>query len=385
MAVASQSPKKRFFSTTGIKRDHSRFKKIVKGKIRKNLKKYISQGEMIVKREDGKLSIPVPQIDLPRFVHGSSKGEGVSQGEGKPGDPVDASKGGGKPKPGQGKAGKDAGEHSIEVGVELEELAQMLGEELELPRIEPKGQKSLASENARYKGIRQVGPDSLRHFKRSFKEALKRQLASGLYDPKRPVIIPIKEDMKYRSAEAVVSPQNNAAILYIMDVSGSMGEEQKQIVRTEAFWIDTWLRSQYRDIERRYIIHDASAREVKEDIFYKTRESGGTLISSAYELALKMIEKNFPPSNWNLYVFHFSDGDNWSSEDTTHCMKLLKGRMLPMLNQFSYGQVESRYGSGQFYKDLVAEFPDEDRLVACRIEDREGILDSIKTFLGKGR
>jgi uncharacterized sporulation protein YeaH/YhbH (DUF444 family) len=67
-----------------------------------------------------------------------------------------------------------------------------------------------------------------------------------------------------------------------MDVSGSMTDEQKEIVRTEAFWIDTWLSSQYDGIETRYIIHDAVAKEVDEQTFYHTRESGGTRISSAY-------------------------------------------------------------------------------------------------------
>ena len=72
-------------------------------------------------------------------------------------------------------------------------------------------------------------------------------------------------------------------MIYLMDVSGSMTDEQKEIVRTEAFWIDTWLSSQYDGIETRYIIHDAVAKEVDEHTFYHTRESGGTRISSAYK------------------------------------------------------------------------------------------------------
>ena len=70
-----------------------------------------------------------------------------------------------------------------------------------------------------------------------------------------------------------------------------MGDEQKEIVRTESFWIDTWLRSQYNEIDIRYIIHDATAREVDQETFYHTRESGGTLISSAYGSATKFWKK----------------------------------------------------------------------------------------------
>ena len=74
-----------------------------------------------------------------------------------------------------------------------------------------------------------------------------------------------------------------------------MGDEQKEIVRIESFWIDAWLRSQYKGLESRYIIHDAVAKEVDRDTFFRTRESGGTMISSAYKLCAKMIEDDFPP------------------------------------------------------------------------------------------
>jgi uncharacterized sporulation protein YeaH/YhbH (DUF444 family) len=99
----------------------------------------------------------------------------------------------------------------------------------------------------------------------------------------------------------------------MMDVSGSMGDEQKEIVRAESFWIDTWLRTQYKGIEVRYIIHDAVAREVDRDTFFHTRESGGTMISSAYKLCRDLIKSDYPPSAWNIYPFHFTDGDNWSA------------------------------------------------------------------------
>ena len=82
-----------------------------------------------------------------------------------------------------------------------------------------------------------------------------------------------------------------------MDVSGSMGEEQKEIVRIESFWINAWLKSQYEGIETRYIIHDASAKEVDEHTFFHTRESGGTMISSAYKLATQMMKQITPQAN----------------------------------------------------------------------------------------
>jgi hypothetical protein len=127
------------------------------------------------------------------------------------------------------------------------------------------------------------------------------------------------------------------------------------------------------------------AREVDAHTFYHLRESGGTKISSAYDLCRKLIEEEYPPEEWNLYPFHFSDGDNWGGGDTDLCVNLLKEQLLPAVNQFSYGQVESPYGSGQFIKDLGEHFDDVEHLVVSKIDGREGIIDSIKTFLGKGR
>ena len=93
-----------------------------------------------------------------------------------------------------------------------------------------------------------------------------------------------------------------------------MTDEQKEIVRIEAFWIDTWIKRTTRASRPVYIIHDAVAQEVDEHTFYHTRESGGTKISSAYELANKIIDARYPPTEWNVYAFHFSDGDNWGDD-----------------------------------------------------------------------
>lgn len=363
-----------------INRDHSRFREIVRGRIKKGLERYITQGEMIGRRGADSVSIPLPQINLPRFRFGVNEQGGVGQGEGENGQPVPAEEGSGA-----GQAGSDPGQHELEVEVTLEELAQILGEELELPRIETKGKKQLRTAADRYSGISNVGPEGLRHFKRTYRKALKRQLSMGTYDPKNPVVIPCREDKLYKSWTRKETPEANAVVIYMMDVSGSMGSEQKEVVRIEAFWIDTWLRSQYRSLEVRYIVHDAAAKEVDQDTFYHLRESGGTKISSAYELCSELIDGQFPPTEWNIYPFHFSDGDNWSGKDTERCVELLRDRVVPRVNQFCYGQVKSAYGTGQFKGDLDQALGAEERVVTSDIPNRDAILESIRTFLGKGR
>jgi len=123
-----------------IERDQSRFKQIVRGKIRQNLRKYVSQGEMIGRKGRDLVSIPVPQLDVPHFKFGKNGSGGAGQGEGEVGQPL------GRPgddgEGGQGQAGSDPGAHILEVEVSLEELAAILGDELELPRIQPKAAKT---------------------------------------------------------------------------------------------------------------------------------------------------------------------------------------------------------------------------------------------------
>ncbi|MEE9218649.1 MAG: DUF444 family protein [Acidobacteriota bacterium] len=364
-----------------IEQDHNRFRQIVRGRIKRDLKKYITHGELIGRKGKNLVSIPLPQIDIPHFTFAPHQHTGVGQGDGEVGTVLGA----GEPEDGSGKAGDRPGAHILEVDITLEELAQILGEELELPDIENKGRKNIISQRDRYTGIARSGPESLRHFRRTYRQALKRQIASRLYDPRNPVIIPIREDRRYRSWKTSKLPQSNAAIIYMMDVSGSMGDEQKEIVRIESFWIDTWLRSQYEGIDVRYIVHDAEAREVDQHTFFHTRESGGTVISSAYKLAEQLVHNHYPPSEWNLYLFHFSDGDNWSQGDTEECVRILRERLLPPVNLFCYGQVESPYGTGQFLVDLREIFKDQDKVVLSQIENKEAIYASIKEFLGKGK
>ncbi len=363
-----------------IERDHQRFRKIVRGKVKSNLSKYISRGELIGKKGKDLVSIPLPTIDIPQFRYGNKGSGGVGQGEGDVGTPLGPGQGN---QPGKG-AGDQPGGHILEVELTMEEMAAILGEELALPRIEPRGKKNIVSTRDRYSGIRQTGPESLRHFKRTFKRAMKRQIASRTYDPRDPIVVPIRQDKQYRSWKEVQQPQSVAVILYMMDVSGSMTDEQKEIVRIEAFWIDTWIKAHYQGVETVYIVHDAAAHEVDEHTFYHTRESGGTKISSAYELAEKIITQRYAPDQWNVYAFHFSDGDNWG-DDIPKCIELLNEKLLPNLNLFGYGQVESPYGSGEFYEYVHELLSERDNVVCSRIPDRQSILDSIKEFLGTGR
>lgn len=364
-----------------IEQDLNRFKEIVRGRVKKDLQRFLTNSELIGKKGKDLVSIPLPHIDIPHFTFGERQKGGVGQGDGKEGDSV-----GQGDEAGAGAAGNAPGQHLLEVEISFEELASIIGDALELPKIKPKGNAELVSESRRYNSISTAGPESLRHFKRTYRQALRRHLITGQYNPDNPVIIPVREDKRYRMYRDIPRPEHKAVVFFMLDVSGSMGNEQKEIVRLETFWIDTWLRSQYKSVDIIYIIHDAMAREVDRETFFHTRESGGTIISSAYKLCLDIISKRYSPNEWNIYPFHFSDGDNWSGNDTTECLQLLEKEFFPKTNMFCYGQVESEYGSGQFYRDLEEKFGHEhEHLITSKIEDKSAIPRSIKDFLGKGK
>jgi uncharacterized protein len=360
-----------------IEQDSSRYRQIVHGKVKQNLRKYITNSELIGRRGKDLVSIPLPQIELPHFRFGNPQG-GTGQGEGELGTPL------GRPQPGggNGQAGDQPGDHLLEAELTLEELAEMLGEELALPRIQPKGKRSIESETTRYTGVRRVGPESLRSFKRTYREALKRQLASGIYNAERPAIIPISDDKRYRSWKVYPRPDSHAAIFYMMDISGSMSEARKRLVRLTNFWIDTWLRAHYKKVTVRYIVHDYDAHEVDENTFYHINTSGGTRISSAYQLCQRIIAADYPLEDWNLYAFHFSDGENAGHDDDERCVKLLREALLPAVNLFCYGQVENN--ADYLFTGVLTRNIKDEKMTTAQINEDSEIYTAIKTFLGKG-
>ena len=140
--------------TRAIDRDVQRFKEIVKGRVRKDLRRYITHGKMTGRQGRRLVTIPVPNIDIPHFRHGQKGSGGVAQGEGEVGQPIGS---GGNQGDGEGQAGSEPGSgHTRDVEVSIEELAKMLAQELELPNIQPKGHDSLKTQKDKYSSI-QIG------------------------------------------------------------------------------------------------------------------------------------------------------------------------------------------------------------------------------------
>lgn len=356
----------------GIEPDVRRFRDILKGKVREDLKEYITSDDIIAQHGQDVIKVPVKEITIPRFIFGSNK-EGVGEGE----EGEDAASG--------KKPGTEEGQHVREEQFHIEELADLLGDQLELPRIKPRLTSGLEQAVPRYEGISRQGPPSLRDHKRTFREALRRTIAEGEYDEEDPTIIPIKEDFRYRSPRLKPRPKTNAVIFYVIDVSGSMEDLEKSIARNTAFWVDAWIDRQYQGAEKCYIIHDVSAKVVDRETFFTTKESGGTVISSAYQLAKEQMATRFPPDQWNIYVFHFSDGDNSSKEDNVRAGELLRKDIIPFVNLFGYVEVGERAGRMGFIRYLDSEFGEATGVVLTEMHDRNDIIPGIKDLLGTGR
>ncbi len=313
-----------------IQEDHKKFRDVVSGRTRKELKKLISSGAIVRQRpKGGKVTISIPKIDIPHFVHGDT-GEGIGRGTGKEGDTI-----GRDPQPGKGKKAGDQEGEGINIQIDMDDVLKFMEEELQLPFMKPKPNETFEEIKIKYNDISKVGLNSLRHTRRTMKEALKRSAAVGDLDklqivpgadvPMR-VITPIKEDFRYRQYQEIKMPSSNAVIFFARDCSGSMNDYRCDIVSDMAWWIDCWIKKFYEKVDRCYFVHDTRAQEVNEETFYTYRMGGGTQCSSAFEAIAKQLENRYPPDKFNIYVFYFTDGENWDG-DNERIVNIIKEKL----------------------------------------------------------
>ena len=170
-----------------------------------------------------------------------------------------------------------------------------------------------------------------------------------------PYLDPI--DLRYRNRVRVPVPTSKAVMFCLMDVSGSMDEQRKELSKRFFILLHLFLTRHYERIEIVFIRHHTTAAVVDEDGFFHSRESGGTLVSSALELAVETIRERFPPEQWNVYVAQASDGDNWNDDSPT-CRELLESSILPLTRYFAYIQVaEPEQNLWTEYMQLIESHP----------------------------
>lgn len=347
----------------------------VKEAIKNNLSEIISEESVIM--SDGKkiTKLPIRTLDEYRFRFNYNKQKHAGQGSGgsQPGDVIGTEPGDGSGR-GPG-AGDEPGTDYYEADVSFEELSEMVFADLVLPRLKEKQKENLKAVSTRFNDVRKAGIFSNIDKKRTIIEAIKRNARqdSGKHNI-------IRDDLRFKTWEKVYSAESNAVVLAMMDTSGSMGNFEKYIARTFFFWMVRFLRTKYQNVEIVFLAHHTQAKEVSETEFFNKGESGGTKCSSVYRLALELIHERYSPDRYNIYPFHFSDGDNLPSDNET-CAALIK-EILPLCNLFGYGEITSPY-----YRNstLISVFQgiNEDNLTVVTIKNKKEIYPALKKFFSE--
>jgi uncharacterized protein len=165
-------------------------------------------------------------------------------------------------------------------------------------------------------------------------------------------------DLRYNNRIKIPAPTTQAVMFCIMDVSGSMDEVKKDIAKRFFILLYLFLTKNYQKIELVFIRHHTSAKEVSEEEFFYSRETGGTVVSSALELLDEIITSRYPPNAWNIYAAQASDGDNWNA-DSPHCQALLRDHIMPVLQYFAYVEIMPRHHQSlwEVYETLTRLYP----------------------------
>lgn len=289
-----------------IQRHHER----LMGAIRKELPRIIANEDVITAPDGRRLRVPVRYLDEPRFRPARPQEGGLAGASGQ-------------------EPGNEHRDPAIEVELTIEELSDLLFEELHLPNLQPKVAEDVDEETA-VEGITNEGPRGRLHLKRTLVEHLKH--GSSLWS---------NEDLRYRDLRPKQQRVAKSVIVFVRDASASMDEDKRYRVRAAAFWALRWLRRQYDDCQPVFILHDTAAEEVDEKTFFQASIMGGTALSSGVALALEILGARFPAGQYNRYVVHFSDGENWHT-DNERLLGLVR-ELHDVVELYAYCEVIANY------------------------------------------
>ena len=374
--------------------NRQKFLRRVEDQIRRAIPDIISQERIKDASGGGKVKVPVRGVKEPSFHHDprSGKKHYVRPGNDKfnEGDRIP------KPEEGEGK-GRGKGSNSpgtseddFTVILSREEFLKYFFEDLELPNMVKKYMSSTVSYRNRRAGYTRNSVPARLNLKTSYQFSLARQIAlHGAYDAKlkslRETLNDTHEeevrallekdieryeklkktvpffsdvDLRYNNFEQVPEPTTSAVMFCVMDVSASMGYHEKDIAKRFFTLLYIFLTKQYQNVDLVFIRHHTEAKEVGEEEFFNSRESGGTVVAPSLKLMKKIIDERYQSSAWNIYCCQASDGDVWSNGDAVECTQLLKQEVLPAVQYMAYIEIKNRGLEGYLwhaYKRLRTE------------------------------
>jgi sporulation protein YhbH len=355
------------------RRDALHHRERVRRKIAEHLKEHIGEEDIIAAGPEKKIRVPVKGTKRWQFILDRGQGGGVGQGDGEPGDVLGPP--GGLPAPGA--AGTEPGEELYEVWLDMDDVEELLFSELELPRLKPKADADATAARPVYNDLARVGPRLDK--KATLRENLLRNAKRG-----RTSLGGIeKSDLRYLSYRETPKPRHKAVAFLAMDVSGSMTVDRKRMARLFFYWCVQFLRSRYDQTELVFVAHTTEAREVTETEFFGRVESGGTRVSSAFELIGRIQRERYPPEDWNIYILHVSDGDNFAA-DNARTLELIE-RAARDAALVGYLEVDPAGGSrahklSAFFEREAGEL--DSFVFAGAVDDRE-LWPALKRFFAK--
>jgi uncharacterized protein len=334
ITISAQTPWYDLFSRGS--RDWLRHNQKVREAVQENLPNLVAGPDVITGSQDRTVQVPVRLLEHARFSLSNSNSHTQSnagQGKGKPGDVLRQA----QPDMGDdsGEGGNGEGEVKLMLEFKVDDIVDWLWEELQLPDLQPKRNTAVDDDEYVREGWDRHGARARLDRRRTVKEAIKRRATQ-----ENPVPF-TNEDLRFKQLVLRRKPATNAVVIFALDVSASMTDAERKLAKSFFFFVLQGIRRRYGKVETRFIAHTTQAWEFAESEFFNVSGTGGTGASTAFKLALEMVEAEYDPSRYNSYLFYASDGENFT-EDRPAAMDYL-GRLGKLVNFIGY--VETVPGS----------------------------------------
>lgn len=358
--------------------NRQRFLRRFKDQIKKSVSDAVSKRSITDIDKGEKVNIPARDTSEPVFGHGRGGRREIIQPGNTDfvvGDKIPRPQQGGGGGGSQASDGTETGDDEFIFQLSREEFLEFFFEDLELPDLV----KTQLAKVIEYKSIRAgyttAGVPANINVVRSLRGALARRIALRTPNRKKveeledeldklillknrdhPQIKALQEeikqlkkriqripfldtlDLRYNNRIREPVPSTRAVMFCLMDVSGSMNEERKDIAKRFFILLYLFLTRTYENIDVVFIRHHTTAKEVDEEEFFYSRETGGTVVSSALDMMHTIIKERYPTSTWNIYAAQASDGDNWEG-DSPNCREILIEQIMPCLQYFAYVEI----------------------------------------------
>lgn len=319
-------------------RDWLRHNEKIRQSVQQQLPDLVAGADLITGPEGRTVQLPMRVLEHARFRLNDSQTESkpsAGQGQGRPGDVLRRAQP--QHQDDEGEGDNNEGEIRLLLELKVDDIVDWLWDELKLPDLQPRPKVTLPDDEFVREGWDRRGARARLDRRRTVKEAVKRRAVQ------RDAVPFSNEDLRFRQLVHRKKPATNAVVLFALDVSASMTDAERKLAKTFFFFALQGIRRKYGKVETRFIAHTTQAWEFSEADFFQVTGTGGTVASSAFELAIQIIESDYNPSYYNGYLFYASDGENFTEDRSAATANL--ARLTEMLNYVGY--VETAPGSSR--------------------------------------